>query len=394
SSRGQEVKAWIGDTPQPHPAWAASETRNRYHWSLQNLLEQQDRDLARQITAEMAGGIDFQALAADLNWHKKPSAPSKLHLQYLEAEKQVRRALHSQQALMRESEKLDALKEARDQARKTWQRAGNFQTAIECIQKQQQLHDLENELDAAPPHMDRLRGDDADRLQALLDKQQRVREQLRALHAKRTELGGGEANWALFAPGDFKTTRLHIEGLLKQIEDTDRRLSEAANALAELETREQHLRGGLGIRTPDAFQVEKGYQFPELRNWIQQVLRKIELEERTHLLRNALSDFTQLATQVDPDQLRDARRDLESWLKSQTPGSPLTEAPFWLSWLGLTGLLVRLVLEFNVHVSLLLLSLPFIAFHLYWRQHKQQNWLQELQSRSPDNLPQPQKLEP
>lgn len=394
NTRGQDVKTWSGEDPQPHPAWAASETRNRYHWSLQNLLEQQDRDLARQITAEMAGGIDFQALAAGLNWHKKPTAPTKLHQQYLEAEKQVRNALQSQQALMRESEKLDTLTDAREQALQTWQRAETFQTAIECIQKSRQLHDLENELEAAPPHMDRLRGDDADRLQTLLDKQQRVREQLRALHAQRSELGGGEANWALFAPGDFKTTRLHIEELLKNIEDTERRLADAESALAELETREQHLRGGLGVRNPDGLRLDQGYQFPELRNWIQQVLRKIELEERAHLLRNALSDFPRIAARVDPDHLRDARRDLESWLKSQAPGRPLTEASFWLSWLGLTGVLLLTVLEFNGHISLLLLGLPFAAFHLYWRQRKQLNWLHELQARYPDDLPQPETWEP
>lgn len=394
SSRGQDVKTWSGDAPQPHPAWAATETRNRYQWSLQNLLEQQDHDLARQIAAEMAGGIDFQALASDLNWYKKPSAPTKLHQQYLEAEKQVRQALHSQQALMRESQKLDALTEARDKALRTWQRAGEFQTASEWIQKQQELQALEKELEAAPPHMDRLRGDDADRLQTLLEKQQRLREQLRVLHAKRTELGGGEANWALFAPEDFKTARIHLEGLLKQIENTDRQLADAGKALAELETREQHLRGGLGIRNPDILHVEQGYQFPELRNWIQQIIRKIELEERTHLLRNALGDFAPITSQADPDQLRDARRDLESWLKSRAPGRPLAEAPFWVNWIGLTGGLLLLVLKFNVHASLVLLSVPFIAFHFYWRQRKQQNWLQELQSRYPEDLPQPESWQP
>ncbi|MEX2606235.1 MAG: AAA family ATPase [Kiritimatiellia bacterium] len=389
-SRGLEVKTLVGDDQRPHPVWAASETRNRYHWSLRNLLEQQDRDLARQITAEMAGGIDFTALAAALNWDKKPSAPSKLHQHFLDADREIRRNLQAQQALMRESEKLDALITDRDRAGQIWQRAGRLETALELIQKQRQLHALQQDLEAAPPHMDHLRGDDADRMQTLLDKQQRLQEQLRSLHEKRAALGGGESAWALFAPEDFKTARLHIDGLLKQIEDTERRHTGAADTLAELETREQHLRAGMGIRSPAGLGLEQSYHFPELRNWIQQVLRGIELKERTRLLQNALSDFPPDTARLDPDRLRDARRDLESWLKSQAPGRPLTEAPFWLSWLGLTGLLLLLVREFNQHPVILLISLPFIAFHLLWRRRKHQDWLREIQSRYPDTLPAPE----
>jgi DNA repair exonuclease SbcCD ATPase subunit len=390
SQHGLEIKTRIGEADRPHPAWAPSETRTRYHWSLQNLLENQDRDLARQIAAEMAGGIDFPELATGLNWHKKPSAPGKLHQQYLEAEKQVRSSLQSQQALMRESEKLDTLLADRDLAMHTWQRTAKLETAIQLIQKQQQLRTLEQELEAAPPHMDSLRSDDADRLQTLLDKQQRYQEQLRSLHEKRSALGGGESDWALFAPEDFRTTRLQIERLLKQLEEKERQLAEAASALTELEAREQHLRSGLGIRSPAGLQLEQGYRFPELRNWIQQILRKVELEERTRILRNALGDFTPTDGRTDPDQLRDARRDLESWLKSQAPGRPLTEAPFWLSWLCFTGLLLYLVLQLNAHFSIILLSPPLLALHLYWRQRKQQDWLRELQARYPDTLPQPE----
>lgn len=389
SFRGRELQCFVKGEAVPPPAWSPPETRRRYHWSLQNLLRDQDEDLARQIAREMAGGIDFQKLAADLNWQKKPSAPAKLHQNYLAAERKLRETRERQQGLLQEAGQLSSLTREMQSQAESAARIPVLEMVKEFQEKSRSLEELRTQLAAFPPGMENLHGDDAANLERLQQEEAGLNAGLLELQAQREALGSGEKDWALFGSRDFAESRRELENTLDALRELQHELNDAEKTLSELEAKEQSLRTGIGIHRQAALNLGEGFDFPELRAWIQLVFRQLECQERKQLLTEALQTAESAGPPLDLDTLREARLNLESWLKNQQPPARLPQLPLLLSQLILAGLLIYLVATRGMPWPWLLLACPVPLVHVYLKRQMKDRFAAELQARHPDTVPQP-----
>ncbi len=390
-TRGREVKNLVGSEVQNPPDWAPPETRMRYNWSLQNLLQGKDGELARQIAREMAGGIDFRELTASLNLQKKPSAPSGLHKDYLNAEKKLRETKATQQALKLESLKLSTLKQECAEALRRAQQAPKLDQAIELSEKTAQLQQRTEELAGFPAGMKDLLRDDADELQKSVDQLQKIQEEIGSLKQQRAALGTGEEQWGTVSEQDFQTARKELEHHLNQIEEMEREAREAEKEFLSLESEQQQLFSSIGIHAKAALELREGFDYPEIQEWIQQMFKVISLQERSKLLQEAAPDSEgALPERVDIETLREARRNLEAWLKGNLPPKPSSLAGFIYSAFLLTGILIALILMRTLPWYGILLVLPGIGLHLHFQNKSDLKHAEELKSRYPKSLPQPE----
>jgi len=387
--RGKEVEAFKEEIPHPLPLWAASETRSRYHWSLQNLLRDQDRDLANQVAKEMAGGIDFQELAHSLNGTKKPSAPQKLHQQYLAAEKRLRSAKEAQQALLTESKKMDKLRSQLEQAEKVVAKSAIIGMARELNEKGQALVSVKEELSEFAPGMSKLRGDDAQNLEEMIRYVEERKEKQTVLQEQRAALGTGESAWATFGEDNFQAASKEITHLLSQWEDDQRKLKETTLRLTENEAREQALRVEMCIQPQAALDLETGFNFPKIREWIRIVFKHLNLQaQKQTLLQDLPPDSVDAPANLE--SLRDARKSSESWLKAQTPTPSKDHAAFILSMLMLSVVLVYLCSHYGLSWGLLLVIAPPPALHFLLHRRKNKAWIDSIQTQFPEEISQPE----
>ena len=392
--RGRDVQCFVDGQASALPAWSSSETRNRYHWSLQNLLRDQDEDLARQIAREMAGGIDFQKLAADLNWQKKPGAPAKLHQQYLNAERKVRETREHQQGLKQEARHLTSLIQHMQEAAESAARIPGLSRVQEFQEKTIALQSVAQKLAAFPEGMKNLHGDDADLLESLRKELVQLSAALQETQGQREALGEGEKDWALFGSRDFVETRKELERYLHQLRDLQHEIKDADKTLSGLEAKEQSLRSSIGIHRQAALDLSGGFDFPELRQWIRLVFRHIEHQERKTLVQDALQEEDALHGDLDLDSLREARLNLESWLKSQQPAAALPQLPFLLSQLILCGLLIYLGASGKMSWFWTPLLLPAPLLQIWLKRQQKDRYTAELEKRHPAGVPQPESWQP
>jgi len=392
--RGDHVAALKDGVSRPHPKWAAADTRSRYHWSLQNLLQDQDQDLARQIAREMAGGIDFNQLASDLEWQKTPSAPLKLHQKYLEAKRRVQEATQKQQGIKNEAEKREQLELELQAAIKRYSQEDSLKMAIECSEKRKQFATLHEQMNEAPSGMEKLRGDDAEQLDLLLRKRAELEETARSLQTQRREWGGGEDAWAMFDIEAFRSARKEMQMQLEELKDLREQLRRAEANVLEVESRERDLRTKVGIHAQASLDLEEGYSFPVLQEWIQWVLSEIEWAERIKTLKTSLPEEDASTATPDIDLLREARQELERWLTSHITPAPPSQAGFISSMLLLSVGLFWLSFEEKLPwASLLVLVLPPLA-HIGLARKKRQGEIESLQERYEGlEVPQPAEWE-
>ncbi|MDF3130305.1 AAA family ATPase [Kiritimatiellaeota bacterium B1221] len=393
-TRGREVKNLVDSEYQNPPDWAPPETRMRYNWSLQNLLQGKDGELARQIAREMAGGIDFQELAAALNLQKKPSAPSGLHKDYLHAEKKLRETKATQHALKQESLTLAELKQQCAEALAHAQQAPLLEQAIELSAKKKQLQQLNEELSAFPAGMKDLLRDDAEELQKSVDQLNKIREELLSLKQQRAALGTGEEDWGTVSEQDFQSATKELEHHLHQIEEMERECKEAEKEFLAFESEQQQLYTSIGIHAKAALELGDGFDYPEIQEWVQQIFKISSLQERCKLLQDALPEAnTAPANHTDIESLREARRNLEAWLQCNLPTKKTSMAGFIYSAFLLTGILIAFILMRSLPWYAILLVLPGIGLHLHFQKKTDDKRSQELQARHPKSLPQPETWE-
>ncbi|MGA0369007.1 MAG: AAA family ATPase [Kiritimatiellia bacterium] len=388
--RGDRVDALRDGATLPHPVWAAAETRSRYHWSLQNLLQDQDRELARSIAREMAGGIDFQELAASLNWQKKPAAPGKLHQQYREAERGVREAREKQQDILRESETRSQLERMLEEALRELSREKVLRSALEWQEKKGEWEQLQQKLAEAPPGMAQLRADDAETLQSLRRRLRELEENSAALQEKRKALGPGEEEWAVFDADAFRSARKQMQEYLERIRDLQDQLDTAEREVQQAETREQDLRSRLGLQTQASLQLEEGYVFPELTQWIQLILTEKEWQARVELLKTQLPEQDEPLSLPDPELLREARQLLDNWQRIQGPPPLRTQAGFIAAMLLLAGGILWLAASARLSWLALTVLVPPLLLQAWSLRQKRATAAREIEERYQEmTVPQP-----
>lgn len=161
-----------GDASEP-PALPSAELR-AHHWlGLRELLTDEGPDaletskFAERIARELLGGFDVDGAAQKLGFTARPSQPRKLRGEFNDARAALDEARANERALHGKSESLDTLLTQRDAAKEADERYRRLDRALEHRDSADAVARLESELDEFDEVLDRLHGDEQDRLDEL-----------------------------------------------------------------------------------------------------------------------------------------------------------------------------------------------------------------------------------
>ncbi len=160
------------------PALPGAGQTGLYRLSMESLLDSddQDRDLARELRNSLRGGFDLDALRTELGARFAQNDQKNLR----NAEKALRQAEAEYDALERqEREELPRLERELKAAQEAQERLKRLQHGLDLHKAIQAKKSCEEQLNAYPPDMDRLRGGERDDLAKLEQREKSLLEKLR-----------------------------------------------------------------------------------------------------------------------------------------------------------------------------------------------------------------------
>lgn len=149
---------------------------------IEDLLDQSnetDAQIAARLARELAGGYDIARILNDEPFHLKQNHARREAQAMREAQTELRRRQRDREGLRRDEDRLTGLERERDRAAEASRGADLCQRALELLKARRARRMLEEELNAFPESMDKLRGDELASLEKLRDQRRRQSQQLR-----------------------------------------------------------------------------------------------------------------------------------------------------------------------------------------------------------------------
>ena len=222
------------------PPLPPAETRDRYRLSLHELLAAEDRALAEEILRESAGGYDLARAARAIGAQHASSRPTRELNALKAARERVHEARKRHEELRHEESELASLRRRLEAAQAAARRASVLQLAIEHADAVAEEADARRALDAFPAPMARLRGDEAERLDAI---RYEIEDARRALAVALHDAEAAEAARAATGlpdggvpPGTLAALRKRVERLAelrREVEEREREVEKAVAARDE-----------------------------------------------------------------------------------------------------------------------------------------------------------------
>lgn len=344
----------------------ADEARDRYRLSLHELLLEDDEGIAGAIGRESAGGYDLAAAADAIG--ASGTVPRTLReLRDLEdAKAALDEAVRAQEALRGEERRLRVLQEelaGRDPLR-AYLRV--LEAAIDHARARDEAARAAVPLAAFDPRMERLSGDEADRLRELESRIAAARERANQAEA---DLRAAEET--------LRDCRLPEAGLpagllaalradLDDARDAEREAAGLEEARSEAEARRARALAALGPdATPERLRRVGREEVAAVAAFTREVSALERRREALEAQLDAIADEPAGASVVaDPDLLEDAVRALREWLRAGSTGADETRRLRRLVFAA-AALLIACGLALAVaHIAFTLLALAGVALVL------------------------------
>lgn len=276
-----------------------------------------DQAIAAHLSRELAGGFDIRAVRDGAAFPRKRNYRHETAA--LRDARQLWQQRHDESRKLRaRQDKLQSLSAERDAAARAGDRAQWVERALQLLDTRRRRIDLETRLDALPPGMDRLQGNEADRLEDLRAR----RKQLEGEHQRANEAharaasqleqaGLAEDVLDEAAIDEHKTLLQELQGLEA---DIDRQRDARRQARAELDRASSEL----GARPPATAPLD----LHTVQQIESQLDRKRALDADIAALRKAREQFADTEDSADSTALERAAQALRDWL-----GTPV--APPW-----------------------------------------------------------------
>ena len=306
--------------------FAPPESRLRHHLALPELLRATDRSFAKRVADAARGGYDLTAAGASLGFTLRPSMPQRLNREVLEANRHLRDAQQAQEELVRREAALERLGRELEAARGAGRELAHLELLEEWWNEVERCGDLEARLRAFPPGMERLRGDELERLEELRDDLRARQEELRTEQQRRDEAEAERRRIGL-PDGGLQSTRLAVwEGEAGALRDLEARLMELTRTRRATEAQMAQLREDVGPGVTDGalerLDREARAALEELARGAESLRREgLRLRER----RRELEAEAPLAGEGDlptPQTAAEGMAALARWLQSPPPPRP------------------------------------------------------------------------
>ena len=281
-----------------------------------------DAEIARHILRELAGGYDIEAARRECGFVVPPQIGRTEARELEGAESALRKVQQRQQELRREEEGLAAIERKRREADDAGREAALVDQARRLLEKRRERIGLERRRYALPPDMNRLVGDEVERLEGLRGARQETAGGLARADAElhRAERSLEETGLAAGGPdqASIAEVRLRLDRLREIEGDLRRERSTEAAAAGARDRAVEELGGESGAGAhlePETIRVvEKGLE--ESRR-LAADLRGTEAELSGLPEPEATGTWSNPGD--NPERLRDARHELLRWLSASVP---------------------------------------------------------------------------
>ena len=274
-------------------------------------------DLAADLARQMAGGFDLAAVENSPLLDISTRRAGHLQRELQKQRRTLRELKEQHRQLQIEQDRLGGLREQCDQARAARRMLEQLNAASQWHELQEQLSGVEQLLKELPPGMDRLRGDELDRLkdnEKELDRERRrLDEAIRA-----AETAQGEVDQLALPDGGIPRQERELHAArLDQLRKTDGELREANHRLAEAEARVAEARQRLGAVDNGSVEQPKTLDGDERGN----ASLDLALDRIDVAALDRLEDWHRAVTQNQQDRItRQERLDLLREHSSAEPG--------------------------------------------------------------------------
>ncbi|MFZ4580328.1 MAG: hypothetical protein ACOYOB_18245 [Myxococcota bacterium] len=328
---------WTPDSPALPPPEAAG----AYELGIRTLLSATaaDTDLGNRIAVELAGGYDLDLARKSFAASETPGNGTRRALD--DANKTARTAEAATDTWVNQEQTLEKVVDALELARAAQKQLGVARHVAELVRTRAELAGRHAELSCFPAGMDRLRGDEAERLETLGSNLGRWRRQVDDLGHELDQIDAALRQ----SPLSAEPTAVDLEAFRKGAEaigDTERRRDEAHAAAAEAARKAQTLRNAVWATDAPTERIEPG-MLDGLDKASSECDRAKAAAVGAGEYHAAWLSHVTTGKREDPDRLHGAILSLREWLRSPTPSVVAGSWPPWLVW-TLLGLGVVLAL--------------------------------------------------
>lgn len=261
---------WRVDLDGGHPTWRRGgaitdpptlpsvESRAHHRLGLRELLADTgddagaNVDFARRIARAMHGGIDFDEAGRRLGFDASPSQPQGLGRALADALSALAAARADEAAVAAHGDELEQLLERTREAERAKTRAGLLARAIEHRTASEEVAELERELASFGPGMERIRGDEVERLATARDDRAARDGELADARARAEAARAAIAATGLPTGGVPVTTRTEASAHVDALERHEGTLTDARRRLDAARAGRDRARSALGATVDDA----------------------------------------------------------------------------------------------------------------------------------------------
>ncbi|HEX4069804.1 MAG TPA: hypothetical protein VHX68_01490 [Planctomycetaceae bacterium] len=357
-----DVRFQRGSGSQAVPTLVPEGIRDRYIFALHELLQGNASDLAAELLKQSAGGFDLRGARDELGFRAQVSSRRIGEYQnLLDARKRVDEIRVKQESLVEQERRLTELESEYGRTREASDRYKQLEKAAAWLEARRAVDDRAAELAGFPAGMDKLCGDEMERLRELRDRLAGVRGDLQenASVQGAAEERLGETRFGDAPPDEPLIAILRqkcqcLRTLAATLEDRKAKLAAAAKAV-------EQARNLLGNRVPDSTDplLDAG-RVERLLAFAHQGKRLRSEVDAANQLDGWLAGLDSGRAGADRDELNRAAQILGRWLaaddvaKSLLSASAASRERTIVLGAAIAWGVLAVVLAFTVHLSWLL----------------------------------------
>lgn len=322
-------------TPASAPALPPASHGPRYHLYLHDLLgeEEGEEAFARRVMQEAQGGIEVEGAAEELGFE----VPSRRTAQITDTVEQLRQKRDDtraeQEALRRQEQRLEELREQRTGAQRAARRASALRQAQEVAAARSAHDEAEAALEAFPDLMEEVQGDEAERLESLQEELEAANGQIQEAEAQIRDAEATIEESRIPEAGLAEGRVEELRTLVSTIREQERAVRERRAEVDEAEESEERTWERLPTGTDKDAATD--IDLPELEKVERHVQAAQDLRGRRESFETAKELFAGASPDTPVETLRDGLKHLHRWL--QLSGAEAPSESGMLRWAVLIG---------------------------------------------------------
>ena len=315
-----------------------AEAQDRYMLAFHELVNQEEKDLARAIVRESIGGYDLDRARRELNYSEGiASRKVGAYQEYDDAHKDYKKIHDRQHELKEEEERLEKLRRQEQQAREASQLKEFYQLVRDWLAQKKQYEEIKARYEAYPAVIGRLNGEEHNNIQQLENEISGLRQSIQsatdAIGDRQQELD------KLKLPGEGISDEVldDLDAKIRQLEETERTIHERQEEIRSARAKEQEALQAIGKSLdPEAWEGINLDDTAGLQKFLEQASSTYAEKQFMETEIRKLQENPEREEEGDAGNLREGIQHLSLWLREQT-GSGI--AAKWLWWLAAAGII-------------------------------------------------------